>query len=424
MGIETGADHGGAECNFTSAIIVIEELAKIDPSVSVMCDVHNTLVNTIFRKYGTQAQKDKFLPLLSESKVRPSYGTVHEQVLIVPIGRLVLPFRARIWIRRICSANAGKEGWGQLGHQRQQDVDNKLLRSRDIPYLCKRTWNSTTCAVSSHSRFVKVDPSKGYKGITCFVATKDQGIQIAKKEQKLGIRASSTCTLNFDDLRIPEENVIGEVGKGYKVGGYLTRCQALSEKARRLLLKFSTKASGSTHRSGHRRLIDAAGRVGIAAQMLGLAQGAFNLAVPHTYQRTQFGQPVGTFQGMQHQIAQAAIDIETARLLTYNAARRKDEGKPFTKEAAMAKYWSSVIAQRVSGSAIEWAGGVGFTRETGIEKFWRDSKIVRTDTQSFQIPSARARFMLIVPMVQGAIYEGTSNIQLNTIAKFVQKEHS
>lgn len=190
--------------------------------------------------------------------------------------------------------------------------------------------------------FANVDPSKGYKGITCFLATKDMGIEIAKKEQKLGIRASSTCTLNFDDLKIPAENVIGEVGKGYKIA-----IEILNE-----------------------------GRIGIAAQMIGLAQGAFDKAVPYTYQRSQFGQPIGTFQGMQFQIAQAAIDIETARLLTYNAARRKDEGREFTKEAAMAKYWASVIAQRVSGSAIEWAGGVGFTRETGIEKYWRDSKIV------------------------------------------------
>ena len=168
------------------------------------------------------------------------------------------------------------------------------------------------------------------------------GIQIAKKEQKLGIRASSTCTISFDDVKIPEENVIGGVGQGYKVA-----IEILNE-----------------------------GRIGIAGQMLGLAQGAFDKAVPYTYERKQFGQPIGHFQGMQFQIAQAAIEIEAARLLTYNAARRKEEGKNFTKEAAMAKFYSSQVAQRVAGSAIEWAGGVGFTRETGIEKFWRDSKIV------------------------------------------------
>ena len=169
------------------------------------------------------------------------------------------------------------------------------------------------------------------------------GVKIAKKEQKLGIRASSTCTLDFDDLKIPEENIIGGEGKGYKIA-----IEILNE-----------------------------GRIGIAAQMLGLAQGAFDKAVPYTYQRQQFGQPIGTFQGMAFQIAQEAIDLESARLRTYNAARLKEEGVSFTKEAAMAKYWSSVVAQRVAGSAIEWAGGVGFTRETGIEKYWRDSKIVR-----------------------------------------------
>lgn len=154
--------------------------------------------------------------------------------------------------------------------------------------------------------------------------------------------------------------------------------------------------------------------------MLGLAQGAFDKAVPYTYQRTQFGQPVGTFQGMQFQIAQAAIDIETARLLTYNAARRKDEGREFTKEAAMAKYWASVVAQKVSGSAIEWAGGVGFTRETGIEKYWRDSKIVSTASYAM----CTRVVVLMRYALQGAIYEGTSNIQLQTIARFIQKQYS
>jgi len=191
------------------------------------------------------------------------------------------------------------------------------------------------------------------------------GVKVAKKEQKLGIRASSTCTLSFDDVKVPAENVLGGEGKGYKIA-----IEILNE-----------------------------GRIGIAAQMVGLAQGAFDMSVPYTFQRKQFGKAIGEFQGMQFQMANAAIEIEAARLLTYNAARLKEEGKSFVKEAAMAKYYSSVIAQKVSGSAIEWAGGVGFTRETGIEKYWRDSKI-------------------------GAIYEGTSNIQLQTIAKFIQKEYS
>ncbi|KAJ7033450.1 acyl-CoA dehydrogenase/oxidase [Mycena alexandri] len=330
MGIETSGDHGGAESSFTSAIIVIEELAKVDPSVSVLCDVHNTLVNTIFRKYGSKEQQDKWLPQLAESK----------------LGSFCLSEPA-----------SGSDAFA-LQTRAKKDGDSWIING-------SKMWITNSYEAEIFLIFANIDPSKGYKGITCFVATKDMGIQIAKKEQKLGIRASSTCTLNFDDLKVPAENIIGGEGKGYKIA-----IEILNE-----------------------------GRIGIAAQMLGLAQGAFNKAVPYTYSRSQFGQPVGTFQGMAFQIAQAAIEIESARLLTYNAARRKEEGKSFAKEAAMAKYWSSVVAQKVSGQAIEWAGGVGFTRETGIEKFWRDSKI-------------------------GAIYEGTSNIQLQTIAKFIQKEHS
>ncbi|EGO01481.1 hypothetical protein SERLA73DRAFT_176779 [Serpula lacrymans var. lacrymans S7.3] len=330
MGIETSADHGGSESSFTSAIIAIEELAKIDPSVSVMCDVHNTLVNTIFRKYATKEQQDEFLPQLSESK----------------LGSFCLSEPA-----------SGSDAFA-LQTRAKKDGDHWIING-------SKMWITNSYEAEIFLIFANVDPSKGYKGITCFVATKDMGIEIAKKEEKLGIRASSTCTLNFDDLKVPAANVIGGEGNGYKIA-----IEILNE-----------------------------GRIGIAAQMLGLAQGAFDKAVPYTYTRSQFGQPVGTFQGMAFQIAQAAIEIESARLLTYNAARRKEEGKSFTKEAAMAKYWASVIAQRVSGQAIEWAGGVGFTRETGIEKFWRDSKI-------------------------GAIYEGTSNIQLQTIARFIQKEYS
>ncbi|GJE83977.1 acyl-CoA oxidase [Phanerochaete sordida] len=330
MGIETPADFGGSESSFTSAIIAIEELAKVDPSVSVMCDVHNTLVNTVIRKYGTKEQHEKFLPLLAESQV----------------GSFCLSEPA-----------SGSDAFA-LQTRAKKDGDDWIING-------SKMWITNSYEANVFLIFANVDPSKGYKGITCFLATKDMGIQIAKKEQKLGIRASSTCTLNFDDLRVPGANVVGEVGKGYKIA-----IEILNE-----------------------------GRIGIAAQMLGLAQGAFDKAVPYTYERKQFGQPVGTFQGMQFQIAQAAIDIESARLLTYNAARRKDEGRDFTKEAAMAKYWASVVAQRVAGNAIEWAGGVGFTRETGIEKYWRDSKI-------------------------GAIYEGTSNIQLQTIAKAIQKQYS
>jgi hypothetical protein len=330
MAIETNIERGGSGLSFTSAIIAIEELAKVDPSVSVMCDVHNTLVNTVIRTYGTEEQQDKWLPELAQSKL----GCF---CLSEPVS--------------------GSDAFA-LQTRAKKNGDSWILNG-------SKMWITNSWEADIFLIFANVDPSKGYKGITCFIATKDMGIQIAKKEQKLGIRASSTCVLNFDDLMIHAGNIIGGEGKGYKIA-----IEILNE-----------------------------GRIGIAAQMLGLAQGAFNKAVPYTYQRHQFGQPVGTFQGMAFQIAQAAVDLEAARLLTYNAARRKEEGKPFTKEAAMAKYMASVVAQRISGSSIEWAGGVGFTRETGIEKFWRDSKI-------------------------GAIYEGTSNIQLQTIAKFIQKQYS
>ncbi|KAF8517865.1 acyl-CoA dehydrogenase/oxidase [Gautieria morchelliformis] len=330
MGVETSADLGGAESSFTAAVIVIEELAKVDPSVSVLCDVHNTLVNTIFRKYSSPEQQKKFLPQLSESK----------------LGSFCLS-----------ESSSGSDAFA-LQTRAEKKADHWLLNG-------SKMWITNSYEAEIFLVFATVDPSKGYKGITCFIVEKDMGVKIAKKEQKLGIRASSTCTLAFDDVKVPLENVIGGEGTGYKLA-----IEILNE-----------------------------GRIGIAGQMIGLAQGAFDKAVPYTFQRKQFGRPVGEFQGMQFQQAEAAVQIEAARLLTYNAARRKEEGKSFTKEAAMAKYYSSVIAQKVSGAAIEWAGGVGFTRESGIEKYWRDSKI-------------------------GAIYEGTSNIQLQTIAKFIQKEYS
>ncbi|KAJ7593462.1 acyl-CoA oxidase [Mycena floridula] len=330
MGIEISADHGGSESSFTSAIIAIEELAKVDPSVSVMCDVHNTLVNTIFRKYGTKEQQDKWLPMLATEK----------------LGSFCLS-----------EAASGSDAFAL--QTRAKKVGNDYIINGT------KMWITNSYEAEIFLVFANIDPSKGYKGITCFVMTKDMGIEIAKKEQKLGIKASSTCTLNFDDVKVPAENVIGGEGNGYKIA-----IQILNE-----------------------------GRIGIASQMLGLAQGAFALSVPYTYARKQFGQPVGTFQGMAFQIAAAATKIETARLLTYNAARRKEMGLDFVKEAAMAKWWAGEVAGEVSGKAIEWMGGTGFTRESGAEKFWRDSKI-------------------------GQIYEGTSNIQLQTIAKFIQKQYS
>lgn len=198
-------------------------------------------------------------------------------------------------------------------------------------------WITNSGEAETFLVFANVDPSAGYKGITCFVVDKDMGVEIAKKEKKLGIRASSTCLLNFDDIKVPKENIVGEIGKGYKIA-----IEILNE-----------------------------GRIGIAAQMIGIAQGAFDKSLGYAYQRKQFGKAVGEFQGMAFQFSQIATEIEAARLLTYNAARLKEEGRVFTKEAAMAKLYASQVAQKASGAAIEWAGGVGFTRETGIEKVSR-----------------------------------------------------
>ncbi|KAJ1662132.1 hypothetical protein IW140_006133 [Coemansia sp. RSA 1813] len=329
MGVETPADLGGAEASFMSAILVVEELAKIDPSISVLCDVHNTLVNTVFRQYGSDHLKQKYLPLLATEK----------------LGCFCLS-----------EAVSGSDAFA-LQTRAELKGDHYVLNG-------SKMWITNSDEADIFLVFATIDPSKGYKGITCFVVEREMGITIAKKEKKLGIRASSTCQLSFDNVRVPVENVLGDVGKGYKIA-----IEILNE-----------------------------GRIGIAAQMLGLAQGAFDAVLPYLFQRKQFGSFIGDFQGMQHQYAQIAVDIEAARLLTYNAARLKEEGKPFVKEAAMAKLYASQVAERASSRAVEWMGGVGFTRELPVEKFYRDCKI-------------------------GAIYEGTSNIQLQTIAKLLAKEY-
>ncbi|KAJ3056247.1 hypothetical protein HK097_007607 [Rhizophlyctis rosea] len=326
MGIETPGDYGGADTSFTAAIIVVEELAKIDPSVSVVCDVQNTLVNTLIRKHGTKAQQEKYLTKLATDTV----------------GCFALS-----------EAGSGSDAFA-LKTRADKKGGKYVLNG-------SKMWITNSYEADIFLVFANVDLSKGYKGITCFIVEKDMGVKIAKKEIKLGIRASSTCALSFDDVEVPEENVLGEVGKGYKYA-----IDALNE-----------------------------GRIGIAAQMIGLARGVFDEALPYMYQRKQFGQAIADFQGMQFQVAQMATEIEAARLLTYNAARLQQEGKDFVMEAAMAKLYSSQVAERAASRAVEWVGGVGFTREFPIEKFYRDCKI-------------------------GAIYEGTSNIQLQTIAKLLK----
>ncbi|EEH50726.1 uncharacterized protein PADG_06805 [Paracoccidioides brasiliensis Pb18] len=332
MGVEIPEEFGGAGMNFTSAIVGIEELARVDPSVSVLCDVHNTLVNTAILRFADAAIKKKWLPKLATDTV----------------GSFCLSEPA-----------SGSDAFALQTKAVKTSSGYKINGSK--------MWITNSMEAGFFIVFANLDPSKGYKGITAFIVEKDTpGFSIAKKEKKLGIRASSTCVLNFDDVEIPKENLIGVEGQGYKYAINL-----LNE-----------------------------GRIGIAAQMTGLALGAWENAAKYIWNdRRQFGQLIGEFQGMQHQVAQAYTEIAAARALVFNAARKKEAGQDFVQDAAMAKLYASQVAGRVSGSAVEWMGGMGFVREGIAEKMFRDSKI-------------------------GAIYEGTSNIQLQTIAKLLQKQYT
>ncbi|KAK3613449.1 hypothetical protein LTR56_027882 [Elasticomyces elasticus] len=332
MGIEIPEKYGGAGMNFTAAIVGIEELARVDPSVSVLVDVHNTLVNTAILKYGTEESRKKWLPKLATNTV----------------GSFCLSEPA-----------SGSDAFALRTRAEKSSNGYKINGSK--------MWITNSMEADFFIVFANLNPDKGYKGITAFIVDKaTKGFSIAKKEKKLGIRASSTCVINFDDVEIPPGNLLGEEGQGYKYAIGL-----LNE-----------------------------GRIGIAAQMTGLALGSFENAARYVWNdRKQFGTLVGEFQGMQHQLAQAYTEISAARALVYNAARKKEAGQDFVRDAAMAKLFSSQVAGKVSGQAIEWMGGMGFVREGLAEKYWRDSKI-------------------------GQIYEGTSNIQLTTIAKLLQREYT
>lgn len=332
MGIEIPEEYGGSGMNFTSAIVAIEELARIDPSVSVLCDVHNTLVNTAILKWGSEGMKKEWLPKLATD-------TVGSFCLSEPVS--------------------GSDAFALATKATRTENGYKINGSK--------MWITNSMEAGFFIVFANLDPSKKYKGITAFIVPKDTpGFSIAKKEKKLGIRASSTCVVNFDDVEIPKENLLGKEFEGYKYAIGL-----LNE-----------------------------GRIGIAAQMTGLALGAWENAAGYAWNdRKQFGQLIGEFQGMQHQLAQAWTEIQAARALVFNAARKKEAGEDFVMDAAMAKLYSSQVAGRVASQAVEWMGGMGFVREGLAEKYFRDSKI-------------------------GAIYEGTSNIQLTTIAKHLQKTYT
>lgn len=331
MGLEVDTKYEGTGTTFLSAILVIEEIAKIDPSVSALVDIHNTLVNTLVQKYGSEEQKMAYLPRLSRSCA----------------GSFCLS-----------EPSAGSDAFA-LKTTAKKDGSHYVING-------SKMWISNSDLAEIFLVFANANPSAGYKGISTFIVEKGTpGFEVGKKEQKLGIRASGTCMLHFDNVRVPESNVLGEVGKGYKYS-----IDILNE-----------------------------GRIGIGAQMLGLAQGCVNVAIPYTLERKQFGQDIFSFQGMQHQIAELATQIECARLLVYNAARLKEANQPFIKEASMAKYYASEVAQVAATKCIDWMGGVGFTRDYPLEKLYRDCKI-------------------------GSIYEGTTNMQLSTIAKEIRKEYS
>jgi short/branched chain acyl-CoA dehydrogenase len=329
MGIEAPPEYGGSGATFFSSILAIEELAKVDPSVSVLCDVQNTLVFDLMRMFASQELKEKYYPRITQHDV----------------GCFCLS-----------EASCGSDAFA-LKASAKKDGDYFILNGEKL-------WITNAEHAGVFLVMANADFSKGYKGITCFVLDRDTpGLSIGKKEDKLGIRASSTCPVLLDNVKAHESQILGEYGKGYKYA-----IEALN-----------------------------GGRIGIGAQMLGLAEGAFEQTIPYIKERKAFGQSISEFQAMKHTVAAMATQIEATRVMVYNAARMKDLGLPVIKEGAMVKWFSGEVAEFVSSKCVELMGGVGFTKDFPQEKFYRDSKI-------------------------GAIYEGPSNIQLNTIANVVYNE--
>jgi short/branched chain acyl-CoA dehydrogenase len=325
MGIEIPEEFGGQGGTFFQSVLAIEEIAAVDPSAAVIVDVQNTLVNNAMLRWATDAQKRQYLPLLAS-------GTVGSYAL--------------------SEAGSGSDAFALATVAAKDNDGSYILNGRKL-------WITNAAEAGLFLVFANANPEAGYKGITCFLIERSfPGFKVGKKEDKLGIRASSTCELILDNCRVPAENVLGEVGKGYKIA-----IETLNE-----------------------------GRIAIGGQMLGLAQGALRHAIAYARQRKQFGKPISDYQGIQFEIAEMAVQVEAARLLVYNAARLRDAGQPFVTQAAMAKYFSSQIAEKVASAAIEVFGGVGFTKDYPVEKLYRDAKI-------------------------GRIYEGTSNMQRVLIAK-------
>lgn len=324
MGIEVPDEYGGAGGTFFHAVLAVEELSRVDPSVGVLVDVQNTLVINALLRWGSDAVRQAWLPKLSASAV----------------GAYALS-----------EAGSGSDAFA-LTTRAREDGDHFVLTGRKL-------WITNANEADLFIVFATVDPEAGYRGITAFLVERgDPGFSVGRKEDKLGIRASSTCELLFEDCRLPRARVLGEVGKGYK-----TAIETLNE-----------------------------GRIGIGAQMIGLAKGALQHALAYTKERKQFGKPIAEFQAVQHQLARAAAEVEAAALAVYNAARLRDAGRPFLTEAAICKLLASEVAERAASLAVNLFGGYGFVKDYPVEKLYRDAKI-------------------------GQIYEGTSNLQLQTIAK-------
>jgi alkylation response protein AidB-like acyl-CoA dehydrogenase len=328
MGVEIPETLGGAGGSFFMATLAVEALSRVDASTAILVDVQNTLVNNCVLRWANDEQKRRYCPRLAAEWV----------------GAYALS-----------EAGSGSDAFG-MATRAVKKGEHWVLNGRKL-------WITNGAEAQLYVIFANADPSKGYKGITAFLVERSfKGFAVGKKEDKLGIRASSTTELILDDVEVPAENVLGEVGKGYKVS-----IETLNE-----------------------------GRIGIGAQMIGVGQGALDAALKYVKERKQFGKQIADFQAVQFQLAQAATELEAARLMVYNAARLKDAGQPFTSQAAMAKLFSSQVTERVTSVCLELFGGYGYTREYPVEKFYRDAKI-------------------------GTIYEGTSNMQLQTIAKLLLK---
>jgi alkylation response protein AidB-like acyl-CoA dehydrogenase len=324
MGIEIPEPYGGTGATFFHSVLAVESISRVDPSVGVLVDVQNTLVINALNRWGNEDVKRRYLTRLAA-------GTVGAYAL--------------------SEAGSGSDAFA-LATRAAERGDEWILNGRKL-------WITNGNEADIFIVFATINPEAGYRGITAFLVDRGMpGFTVGKKEDKLGIRASSTCELILEDCRVPRANVLGDVGRGYK-----TAIETLNE-----------------------------GRIGIGAQMIGLTQGALDHAVKYTKERKQFGKPIADFQGVQFQIARAATELEAARLLVYNAARLRDAGQPFLKEAAMCKVFSSEVAESVSSLAVNLYGGYGFVKDYPVEKLFRDAKI-------------------------GQIYEGTTNLQLQTIAK-------